>query len=68
MLRKFWKSDLQLEVISRKEAASTATGYAKQHAKQQLYIISKAFEAPVSEGQKEKVKQTAKKMAETNAD
>jgi len=68
MLRKFRKSDLQLEVISRKEAASPATGYAKQHAKQQLYIIGKAFEAPVSEGQKEKVKETAKKMAETNAD
>jgi len=55
-------------VISRKEGASTATGYAKQHASQQLYIISKAFEAPVSENQKEKVKNTAKKMAETNAD
>jgi 2-oxoglutarate dehydrogenase E1 component len=68
MLRKFRKRDLQLDVISRKEGASTATGYAKQHASQQLYIISKAFEAPVSENQKEKVKSTAKKMAETNAD
>jgi len=68
MLRKFRKSELQLDVISRKEGASTATGYAKQHASQQLYIISKAFEAPVSENQKEKVKNTAKKMAETNAD
>lgn len=68
MLRKFRKSELQLDVISRKEGASTATGYAKQHASQQLYIISKAFEAPVSTDQKEKVKSTAKKMAETNAD
>jgi 2-oxoglutarate dehydrogenase E1 component len=68
MLRKFRKNALQLDVISRKEGASTATGYAKQHASQQLYIISKAFEAPVSENQKEKVKSTAKKMAETNAD
>jgi 2-oxoglutarate dehydrogenase E1 component len=68
MLRKFRKSSLQLDVISRKEGASTATGYAKQHASQQLYIISKAFEAPVSQDQKENVKDTAKKMAETNAD
>ncbi|WP_158825144.1 2-oxoglutarate dehydrogenase E1 component [Mucilaginibacter lacusdianchii] len=68
MLRKFRKSPLQLEVISRKEAASTATGYSKQHASQQLYIISKAFEAPVSQEQKENVKKSADKMAETNAD
>ncbi|UEG54371.1 2-oxoglutarate dehydrogenase E1 component [Mucilaginibacter daejeonensis] len=68
MLRKFRKSELQLDVISRKEASSPATGYAKQHASQQLYIISKAFETPVSDQQKEKVKSTAKKMAETNAD
>jgi len=68
LCRKFRKSDLQLDVVSRKEGASTATGYAKQHSSQQLYIISKAFEAPVSQHQKEKVKETAKKMAETNAD
>ncbi|WP_345948525.1 2-oxoglutarate dehydrogenase E1 component [Mucilaginibacter sp. PAMB04274] len=68
MLRKFRKGDLQLDVISRKESSSPATGYAKQHASQQLYIIGKAFEAPVSQNQKEKVKSTANKMAETNAD
>ncbi|MDT3404575.1 2-oxoglutarate dehydrogenase E1 component [Mucilaginibacter terrae] len=68
MLRKFRKSPLQLEVISRKEGGSPATGYSKQHASQQLYIISKAFEAPVSQDQKEKVKKSTKKMAETNAD
>jgi 2-oxoglutarate dehydrogenase E1 component len=33
-----------LEVISRKESSSTATGFSKQHTSQQEYIISKAFE------------------------
>jgi 2-oxoglutarate dehydrogenase E1 component len=68
MLRKFRKSELQLDVISRKESASTATGYAKQHNSQQLYIIGKAFEAPVGNAVKETVKETTKKMAETSAD
>ncbi|MCJ8210362.1 2-oxoglutarate dehydrogenase E1 component [Mucilaginibacter sp. RS28] len=67
MLRKFHKSELPLDVISRKEAASTATGYAKQHASQQAYIISKAFEAPVSKKQKEEIKGTSEKMAETTS-
>ncbi|QJD94957.1 2-oxoglutarate dehydrogenase E1 component [Mucilaginibacter robiniae] len=68
LCRKFRKGDLQLEVISRNEAASTATGYAKQHSAQQMQIISKAFEAPVSQQQKQDIKETTKKMAETNAD
>jgi 2-oxoglutarate dehydrogenase E1 component len=68
LARRLRKSGVDFDVISRKEGASTATGYAKQHSRQQLYIISKAFEAPVSTEQKEKVKNTAKKMAETNAD
>jgi 2-oxoglutarate dehydrogenase E1 component len=42
--RKFRKSAFDFELISRKESSSTATGYAKQHAAQQLYIISSAFE------------------------
>ncbi|WP_317169602.1 hypothetical protein [Mucilaginibacter humi] len=37
---------LKFDIISRNESASTATGFAKQHAAQQLYIISKAFESP----------------------
>ncbi|WP_448702535.1 2-oxoglutarate dehydrogenase E1 component [Mucilaginibacter sp. AW1-3] len=68
MLRKFRKTDLGLDVISRKEASSTATGYAKQHTSQQLYIVGKAFEAPVAEAAKKAVKKTVEKMAETNAD
>ncbi len=37
-----------IEVISRKESGSTATGYNKQHLTQQEYIISKAFEPLVA--------------------
>ncbi|WDF54625.1 2-oxoglutarate dehydrogenase E1 component [Mucilaginibacter sp. KACC 22063] len=68
LCRKFRKSELQLEVISRRESASTATGYAKQHNSQQLYIVGKAFEAPAGEAVKEAVKKTTKKMAEQGAD
>lgn len=42
--RKFRKSAFDFDLISRKESSSTATGYAKQHAAQQLYIVSSAFE------------------------
>ncbi|MGY4385338.1 2-oxoglutarate dehydrogenase E1 component [Pedobacter sp. UYP24] len=38
-----------LEVISRKESSSTATGFARQHANQQALILAKAFENPVTE-------------------
>jgi len=68
MLRKFRKSELQLDVISRKESASTATGYAKQHTSQQVYIISKAFETPVDEKAKAKINATAAKMDKVVAD
>ncbi|RZK49714.1 MAG: 2-oxoglutarate dehydrogenase E1 component [Pedobacter sp.] len=45
MLRKLRKTSLnQIDVISRKESSSTATGYAKQHATQQAYIVSTTFE------------------------
>ena len=68
MLRKFYNTDLPLSVISRKESASTATGYAKQHNSQQLYIIGKAFETPVAAETKEKIKDTTAKMAKVVAD
>lgn len=68
MVRKFRNSDLKLDVISRKESASTATGYAKQHTSQQLYIIGKAFEAPVSKETKDNINKTAAKMANVVAD
>ena len=68
MCRKFRKSELRLDVISRKESASTATGYAKQHTAQQMYIVGKAFESAVSEKGKAGIKKTVEKMAETSAD
>lgn len=44
MLRRLRKTALNhIDVISRKESSSPATGYAKQHAKQQAYIISTAL-------------------------
>jgi 2-oxoglutarate dehydrogenase E1 component len=69
MCRKFRKGDiLNLDVISRKEGSSTATGFAKQHAAQQAYVVSKAFESPVSPEQKQKIKETTQKMATVSAD
>ncbi len=44
MCRKFRGSEFNLEVISRKESSSTATGYAKKHTIQQQYMVDKAFE------------------------
>jgi 2-oxoglutarate dehydrogenase E1 component len=43
LYRKLRKSSLKLDLISRKESSSTATGYAKMHEKQQLAIVEKAF-------------------------
>jgi 2-oxoglutarate dehydrogenase E1 component len=45
LLRRLRKTSLNIiDVISRKESSSTATGYAKQHANQQAYIVSTAFD------------------------
>jgi len=43
--RKLRKGNLNLDVISRKESSSTATGYAKIHEKQQSAIIDTAFQS-----------------------
>lgn len=59
---------INVNVISRHEGSSTATGFAKQHAAQQLYIISKAFEAPPGKEIKAAIKETAEKMANAGAD
>jgi 2-oxoglutarate dehydrogenase E1 component len=59
---------INVDVISRHEGSSTATGFAKQHAAQQLYIISKAFEAPPGKEVKAAIKETAEKMANAGAD
>jgi 2-oxoglutarate dehydrogenase E1 component len=59
---------INLNVISRHEGSSTATGFAKQHAAQQLHIVSKAFESPVGKQAKAAIKETAEKMANVGAD
>jgi 2-oxoglutarate dehydrogenase E1 component len=67
LLRKLRKTSLSdIEVISRKESSSTATGYAKQHAKQQAYIVATTFEV-ATEKAAEAVKQTSNKKL-VNAD
>jgi 2-oxoglutarate dehydrogenase E1 component len=49
-------------VISRKESSSTASGFARQHADQQAYILAKAFEMPVTETEKEIAKKSVSKV------
>ncbi|TKB99608.1 2-oxoglutarate dehydrogenase E1 component [Pedobacter cryotolerans] len=67
LLRRLRKTSFsQMDVISRKESSSTATGFAKQHANQQAYIIANAFEIKVQSEVKEKVLKTAKRMAKVD--
>ncbi|WP_410220195.1 2-oxoglutarate dehydrogenase E1 component [Pedobacter sp.] len=62
LLRRLRKTTLSaIDVISRKESSSTATGYAKQHATQQAYIISTTFEIPVNNDIKKTVAKATKK-------
>lgn len=56
--RKFRNADRSFDVISRKESSSTATGYAKQHVSQQLYLVSKAFDVPAGKAVKEQIEET----------
>lgn len=63
LLRKIRKTAFRdMEVISRKESSSTATGYAKQHADQQAYILAKAFELPVTQEDKKIAKKSVSKV------
>ncbi|RZK41162.1 MAG: 2-oxoglutarate dehydrogenase E1 component [Pedobacter sp.] len=63
LLRRLRKTSFgQMEVISRKESSSTATGFAKQHANQQAYILATAFDVPVTEKIKETVTKASKKL------
>jgi len=68
LLRRLRKTALNgIDVISRKESSSPATGYAKQHSNQQAYIIAKTFEISANEA-KETVKKTVKRASKVNAD
>lgn len=63
ILRRLRKTTLShIDVISRKESSSTATGYAKQHANQQAYIVATTFDVPVTEKVKEIVGKATKKL------
>ncbi len=64
LCRKLRKTALEMEVISRRESSSTATGYAKQHVSQQLYIVGKAFESEAGEKVEKAVKKSTKKIAD----
>lgn len=59
-LRKTSFSDI--EVISRRESSSTATGFAKQHADQQAYILARAFEMAVTEQEQKIAKKSVSKV------
>lgn len=62
LLRRLRKTALShIDVISRKESSSPATGYAKQHTNQQAYIVAKTFEISVAAA-KEPVKKVAKSV------
>ncbi len=60
--RKFRNSEFNFEVISRKESSSTATGYAKQHIAQQVFIVSRAFEEAAGPEVRKKVEGTTRKV------
>lgn len=63
LLRRLRKTTFNdIEVISRKESSSTASGFARQHADQQAYILAKAFEMPVTETEKEIAKKSVSKV------
>ncbi|RZK55950.1 MAG: 2-oxoglutarate dehydrogenase E1 component [Pedobacter sp.] len=63
LLRRLRKTSFnQMDVISRKESSSTATGFAKQHANQQAYIIASAFDVSVTEEIKTTAKKATKKL------
>ncbi len=63
LLRKTRKTAFSdIEVISRKESSSTASGFAKQHADQQAYILAKSFEMAVTEQDQKIAKKSVSKV------
>jgi 2-oxoglutarate dehydrogenase, E1 component len=64
--RKFRNRNIVLDVISRKESSSTATGYAKQHISQQLAVVGRAFEDKAGPEVKENVKSNVKVAAKAD--
>jgi 2-oxoglutarate dehydrogenase E1 component len=69
MLRRLRKTSLnKIDVISRKESSSPATGYMKQHTNQQAYIVAKTFETSVKEIAKQPIKETSKNAVKDKVD
>ncbi|WP_461788285.1 2-oxoglutarate dehydrogenase E1 component [Pedobacter sp.] len=69
MLRRLRKTSLNnIDVISRKESSSPATGYMKQHTNQQAYIVAKTFETSVAEVAKNSIKETSKNAVKDKVD
>lgn len=63
LLRRLRKTSFSgMDVISRDESSSTATGYAKLHANQQAHILAAAFNVPVTEKVKATVAKASKKL------
>jgi 2-oxoglutarate dehydrogenase E1 component len=63
LLRRLRKTSFsKIDVISREESSSTATGYAKLHANQQASIVAAAFDVPVTEKVKQIVSKATKKL------
>jgi len=62
LLRRLRKTSLNnIDVVSRKESSSPATGYMKQHTNQQAYIVAKTFDISMAAA-KEPVKKAAKNV------
>lgn len=69
LLRRLRKTSLSsIDVISRRESSSPATGYMKQHTNQQAYIVAKTFETSVATVSKEALKKTAKNAVKDKVD
>jgi len=64
--RKFRNRNITLDVVSRKESSSTATGYAKQHIAQQLAVVGRAFEDKAGTEVKDNVKKSVKTAAKVD--
>jgi len=60
--RKFRRSAFDFDVVCRRESSSTATGYAKQHITQQLFVVGQAFETSAGPEVKKKVEKTTEKV------
>lgn len=64
--RKFRNRNITLDVVSRKESSSTATGYLKQHVAQQQAVVARAFESKSDAETSDKVTKGKKAVAKVD--